>query len=206
MKSFVPVAAMLSLALTGCSSSVHPLLTDQDLSRDLDLNGKWHQIKVEEHRQQIPDFTCEGYDDNSKYDLMLGMGRPQKLREGQKVIPSEYDLAIGKIDGTRYLQLSRSEMIAGGPSFFEGVVTYTFAKIELQENLLLVYPINDQALETLLPKTKMSHLMHKPSDLARNIVITESTSRLQRFLRTHGARLFDPRPLTFQRGDKSENR
>ena len=78
-------------------------------------------------------------------------------------------------------------------------MTHTFAKFELKRDVLLVYTINDQALETLLPKTTMAHFMHKPSDWARNIVITESTPRVQQFPEEHQETVFHNMPLKFRR-------
>jgi hypothetical protein len=45
----------------------------------------------------------------------------------------------------------------------------------------------------------MAHFMHKPSDWARNIVITEPTKRVQQFLNKHHEAIFHSRPLKFRR-------
>jgi len=196
--------AISSLCVLGCisSSSVHPILTDDDLLHDVDLNGTWQQIEVKEKEQgfRIPDFRCDGWDDNARYNLTVVKTCPQqKFRKGKKEMPLQYDVAIGSIADDKFLQLRRSELITGGPSFYEGIVTHTFAKFDVKDDVLLVYPINDHALETLLPDTTMAHLMHKPSDWARNIVITESTPRLKEFLEAHGEILFFSQPLKFRR-------
>ena len=191
------------LVISGCSSSVHPLLTDANLVHNIDLNGTWTQTGPPKTKLQIPHFTCEGFADNSRYDVTL---QPEPKANSTtyrgKKIPREYEMRIGKLGHDYYLQLSRSEQISGGPAFFEGVVTYTWAKVAFDDHVLKIYPVNDQALEQLLPKSGLAHLMHKPSDFARNIVITESTAKLQAFLAKHQATLFFRTPLTFSRKDR----
>ncbi len=195
----------LCLAISGCfSSSVHPILTDDDLIHDVDLNGTWRQIDVTEKQGPSYEFSLAGYDGNSRYDMTLlnfkedERSRLEREQKGGKAIPAEYEVAIGKLGKHGFLQGRRSESITGPVSFFDGVVTYTFAKFELQDDVLLVYIVNDQALENLLPKTKLAHFMHKPTD-PRNIVITESTPRVQEFLKQHHQTVFHGEPLKFRR-------
>lgn len=184
---------------------MHPILVDPDLTHDVNLNGTWRQVELEQGQGGHGPFTLEGWDDNARYDMTLTFSkseqqaRLERRQKGYPVIPAEYDVTVGKIDDIQLLQARRSELTTGGPSFFEGVVTYTFARFELKDDALLVYTINDQALEALLPKTTMSHFMHKPSDLARNMVITESTKRVQQFLKEHHKTIFHSKPLKFQR-------
>ncbi len=207
MRNIALLNVVVSLAVSSCisSSSVHPILTDDDLSHDFDLSGMWRQVDLDKDQGAHQPFTLEGWDDNSRYDMTLTFSkseeetRSERRQKGYPVIPAEYDLTIGKIDNILLLQARRSEQITGGPSFFEGVVTYTFARIELKDDVLLVYRINDQALETLIPKTQMSHFMHKPSDWARNIVITEPTKRVQQFLKEHHETIFHSKPIKLQR-------
>jgi hypothetical protein len=207
MKQIALLNLVVSLAVSGCisSSSVHPILTDDDLSHDVDLVGMWRQVDLDKDQGEHQPFTLEGWDDNARYDMTLTFSkseqetRSERRQKGYPVIPAEYDVTVGKIDDILLLQARRSELITGGPSFFEGVVTYTFARFELKDDVLLVYTINDQALETLLPKTTMSHFMHKPSDWARNIVITESTKRVQQFLKEYHETIFHSKPLKLQR-------
>ena len=200
MRTVIVCCFLICLMFSGCvtSSSVHPIFTDADLAHDIDLNGKWHQIEVEEG-QRLPAFTCEGWDGKARYDLTLQLPVSPTPAEDQKHIPAEYDLVVGRVGGERYLQVRRSEAITGGPSFFEGVVTYTFAKVDVQGDTLFVYAIDDHALETLLPSATMSHLVHHRSAWARNIVLTESTLRMQEFLKEHHQTLFSEKPLKFQR-------
>lgn len=207
MKRTKLLSAVLCLLFSGCisTSSVHPILTDDDLIHHVNLSGTWRQVNLEEgHGEHLP-FTLEGWDDNARYDMALTFPkseqqvRSERRQKGYPVIPAEYDVAIGKVEDIPLLQARRSELVTGGPSFFEGVVTYTFARFELKGDVLLVYTINDQALETLLPRTTMAHIMHKPSDWARNIVITEPTKRVHQFLKEHQRTVFHTKPLKFQR-------
>lgn len=197
---------ILCLAIVGCSSSsVHPILTDADLIRDVDLNGTWRQFDVTEKQGPPYEFTLSGWDGNARYDMTLlnfqedERSRLEREQKEGKAIPVEYEVAIGKLAKHHFLQARRSESITGGPSFFEGVVTYTFAKFELRDDALLVYTIDDVALEKLLRKTTTAHLMHKPSDLAPNMVITESTPRVQEFLKQHHQTVFRSEPVKFGR-------
>jgi hypothetical protein len=207
MKQITLPSVVVCLALSGCisSSSVHPILTDDDLIHHVNLSGTWRQVNLEEGQGEHRPFTLEGWDDNGRYDMTLTFSkseqqaRSERQQKGYPVIPAEYDVAVGKVEDIPLLQARRSELVTGGPSFFEGVVTYTFARFELKDDMLLVYTINDQALETLLPKTTMSHFMHKPSDWARNIVITEPTTRVHQFLKEHHRTVFHSKPLNFQR-------
>ena len=200
------VLGSLCLAISGCySSSIHPILTDKDLIHDVDLNGKWRQIDVTEKQGPPYEFTLAGYDGNGRYDLTLHnfqedeRSRLEREQKGGKAIPAEYEAAIGKLGEHRFLQARRSETITGGPSFFEGVVTYAFAKFELKDDVLLVYTINDVELERLLPKTTLAHFRHKPGDLVPDIVITESTLRVQEFLKQHHQTVFRREPAKFRR-------
>jgi hypothetical protein len=195
----------LCLAMSGCfSSSIHPILTDKDIIHDVDLSGTWRQIDVTEKQGPSYEFTLAGYDGNGRYDMTLlnfqedERSRLERDQKGGKAIPAEYEVAIGKLGKHRFLQARRAELITGPVSFFDGVVTYTFAKFEPQDDVLLVYIVNDQALENLLPKTTMAHFMHKPTD-PRNIVITESTPRVQEFLKQHHQTVFHSEPLKFRR-------
>ena len=207
MKQATLVSVVACVAFSGCisSSSVHPILTDVDLTHHVNLSGTWRQVSLEEGQGTHRPFTLEGWDDNGRYDMTLTFSeseqqaRSERRQKGYPVIPAEYDVAVGKVENIPLLQARRSELVTGGPSFFEGVVTYTFARFEIKDDLLLVYTINDQALETLLPKTTMSHFMHKPSDWARNIVITEPTKRVHQFLKEHHETVFHSKPLQFQR-------
>ena len=197
------IVSVCVLAISGCSSSVHPLLTDTNLVHNIDLNGTWTQTGPPDTKLQIPRFTCKGFDDNSGYDVTLHPAATANSTTNRgKKIPREYELRIGKLGHHYYLQLSRSEQISGGPAFFEGVVTYTWAKVALDDSVLTIFPVDDQALEDLLPQSGLAYLMHKPSDFARNIVITESTAKLQAFVAKHQAILFSKTPLTFARKER----
>ena len=207
MKQLTILCIVVCLFTTGCfsSSSVHPILTDDELQDGFDLNGTWQQVEMQQGQAGFPSFTLAGWDQNRRYDMTLLLSeaeeksRAARRQKDEPVIPSEYDLMIGKLDQISLLQARRSEKITGGPSFFAGVVTYTFAKFELQDDLLLVYFVDDQQLETLLPKTTLSYFMHEPSDWARNIVITDPTARLQQFIKEHHQKIFATRPLKFRR-------
>ena len=203
MRLWTLIASACVLMISGCSSSVHPLLTDTNFVNKLDLNGTWTQTGLTETKLRIPRFTCVAFDDKSGYEVTLHpdhKGNP--IPDRGKKMPLEYEMRIGKLGNNYYLQLSRSKQISGGPSFFEGVVNYTWAKVSLEDNVLKIYPVDDQVLEEMLPKSGLAHLMHKPSDFARNIVITESTAKLQAFLVKHQATLFSKTALTFSRKDR----
>ncbi|QDV31556.1 hypothetical protein Spb1_35010 [Planctopirus ephydatiae] len=196
---------ILCLAIVGCSSSVHPILTDTDLVHDTDLNGTWRQIDITDEQNLQYEFTLAGYDRNGRYNMTLlnlkedERSRARSVQNGEESLPTEFEAAIGKLGEQRFLQVRRSESITGGPSFLEGVVTYTFAKFELHDDVLHVFTIDDLALEKLLAQTMMAHLKHKPSDLVPNIVITESTSRVQEFLKQHHQTVFHSKPVKFRR-------
>ncbi len=200
------ILGSLCLAISGCfSSSVHPILTVDDLIHDVDLSGKWRQIDVTEKQGPPHEFTLAGWDRNGRYDMTLlnfkedEQSRLEREQKGGKAIPVEYEVAIGKLGNHRFLQARRSESITGPVSFFDGVVTYTFAKFELQNDVLLVYTINDVALRDLLPRTTVAHFMHKPGDLITDIVITESTPGVQEFLKQHHQSVFHSEPAKFRR-------
>jgi len=202
MRLWTFIASVCVLLVSGCSSSIHPLLTDAQLAHDIELNGTWIQFDAPD-TYRIPNFICEGFDDNSRYDVTLLPETKTASKETRgKQIPREYEMRIGKLGGQHYLQLARSKQISGGPAFLEGVVTYTWAKLALKDDVLRIYRVDDQAVENLLPKSGLAHLIHKPSDLARNIVITESTAKLQAFIGKHHAKLFSTTPLTFRRKPK----
>ena len=204
MKLWPFITSVCMLAIAGCSSSVHPLLTDADFAHDLQLKGTWAQIDPPEIKLRIPRFKCEEFDNNSGYDVaLIPEDKADPTEERGNKIPREYEMRIGKLSGNYYLQLARSEQISSGPAFFEGVVTYTWAKVSLDDEVLKIYPVDDGALERLLPKSGLAHLMHKPSDFARNIVITESTAKLQAFFAKHHEEVFSKTPLTFRRKAES---
>lgn len=210
MKYLTLLLSLVVLGSTGCicTTTIHPLLTEKDHLHDSDLSGTWHQVVAKGKQPQVPDFTCEGWDKNACYDVTIALPKPEaeaKAPRG-KELPTRYDMVAGKIGDLKLLQIRRSELDTGGPSFYEGVVAYTFARFELKDDQLLIYPIDNGSLERWLPKSDIHYLMHKPDDWAQNIVLTDSTPELQAFVKQHHDIIFIKAPLQFERSKETAAR
>ncbi len=183
-------------ALSGCAFSVQPILTKDDLTRDLDLSGIWTQQPPPDAK---PDFepikiSLEGYDENTSYDAIY-----QNAKQ-------EFDLRVGKIGEQRYLQFIRTDLLLGDDApVLAKLPVYGFARFELKGDELHVFPTHTQGLQKvhkLLQKHDVAFRDYRSTDMLYWCIITDRTSVLQKLVRDHGDELFQEQPYVFRRDQK----
>jgi len=185
------IFALLILPLSGCTYSVHPLLTEKDLSRDFDLSGDWKMSGIDEEKQTVF-FKLEEKRDAAIYHLSV------EPEWGSGLEPVTYNLQIGKIGGKHYAQLVR-QGIKNSPPLLESIPAHFFCRVELINDELHLHPMNHKECSTLLESQKYPHLVYSPTCVTRYTVLTQSTPQLQKMVVKHSDRLFITRPQIFKR-------
>ena len=194
MRSFLIVLG-LAAVLPGCTYSVYPILTDADLTKDLDLSGTWRQDtspgKGGDKKTAVISF--EDYSDNTSYYV---------VSEGSAY---ELDLCIGKIGDRRLLQFIRSDFSDenGGP--LAGLPVYGFARFETRGDELRVFFIDDQQVRKLLRKKDIPFRVYDQDPMYQWVVLTAQTAELQSLIRESGDELFRKSPITFRRIPSPKN-
>ena len=140
MKTSAILLALAIVALYGCTYSVHPILTDADLTQDVDLSGTWQQqLPSDSNPERKPlVIECDGYHNNTSYDAV-------RLQE-------EFTLQIGKVGDGRYLQFIRSDFGTTKDGALACLPVYGFARFELKGEELHVFPVNEGNIIKLLKK------------------------------------------------------
>ncbi len=68
MRTLTVLALLAStMVLTGCTCSVHPILNESDLTKDVDLTGTW-ELEAKNPRGKRT-FSAEALSDKSEYDI-----------------------------------------------------------------------------------------------------------------------------------------
>ena len=198
----------LILVLPGCTYSVHPLLTERDLTEDVDLTGKWelqlptpnpktvpNAARSKPEPQRIP-LTLEKYD-KSTYDFYLS--EQFAKASGDDNWPEAWTLQIGKIGDQTYGQLIPRDHPPQHP-LFSGIPVYYLGRMELSDNCKEVrfYPMLDNESAVLAKREKLPHITYEPSDFVQLTVFTGSSSDLQKMVTSHGKQLFSPRPVVLR--------
>jgi hypothetical protein len=191
MRSFLVVLGLATL-LPGCTYSVYPILTDADLTKDLDLSGTWRQDTPpgKDDDKKTAGYSFEvAADDTSRYFV---------LPEGMDA-EDELDLRIGKIGDRRFLQFIRSNFPVenGGP--LSGLPVYGFARFETRGDELRVFSIDHRQVRKLLLKNDIPFRVYDQGRMYPWIVLTAQTAELQSLIRDSGGKLFRKSPVTFRR-------
>jgi hypothetical protein len=199
-------AATLLLTVTGCTYSVHPLLTENELADDIDLSGTWYlQIpgaKPERDENGAPTgnsttkkkaapvtVTLNKWDD-STYDIVLGENGDKLIdRKRLPLYPDTWKLQIGRVGGELYAQIIPLDNLSG-PPIFSGIPVYTFGRLEIKDDCVRFYGLQDNNSAVLAEKHTLPHIVHSPSEFIDLTIFTGSPKELQAMVQTHGDLLF----------------
>lgn len=189
--------------LTGCTGSVHPLLTEKDLFENTDLSGKWIlEIPGEDDKKQkIPIALDRHRHETSTYDLTIS----EELLQGQAIKktkgpewPEEWTFQIGKIDGQLYGQLIPRELPTGPPVAF-GIPVYWLGKVKLSKDNVEFLPLRDDRASVAV-RANLPHVKYgRPLNFVEMTVFTMPTADLQKMVTMHGNLLFHSRGLVLRR-------
>lgn len=185
---------LLLLSTLGCTTAVHSWLPEDSLTPNEDLSGTW---ECQDRPFSSLEYHCS-FSDSSGYILNLKGKSPEW-------IPTEFELKVGKVSDSQYLQLSR--VLAGKRIPFI-LPTHFLAKYEFQGEELLVYPCDNDKVIAKLSASELSFLKQEVSDpLAgqqSSIVVTEPTELLQEFIKQNEGEIFAPKPITFRRTQRGK--
>lgn len=182
------IAAML---LQGCTYSVQPLLTKENLVHDVNLNGDWELVELQVSPQDKPvenkpgkreGLKLSGFDDNSTYDFQMESDQPGET--------DDYLMKIGKVGQSLFAEISRED--TEGPPIKVGLPVYVLAKLEVQKEGFVLTEIEDRQCRALLEKEKLPHMVHlgaRNPDIEHTVMLM-TTPQLQEFIRKHEAALF----------------
>ena len=184
---FIVVCA---IATSGCTFSVHPILTKDDLTKDVDLSGTWERVVPPDAKSSLQPVvvSLDGYDENTSYDAEY------------KQTAQEFELEVGKIGEQRYLQFTRFDLsLQDDAPLLARLPVYGLARFEVQGDELHVFAVDDQAVRKLLKKNDIAFRDYHPTDMLEWCVISEDTTALQKLIREHGDDLFVTQPTVFRR-------
>lgn len=180
MKHF-DLLAFLLLVVTlasGCTSSVYPVVGKP--SGDLKLTGTWQ--KVDSSAPGPAEVTLHKVKADGAY---LG-----------KFYDKEFLVNVSKI-GERYYYNAKWDPIDEMEDF--GVKLSTklnlFGRVELQEDVVQIYPVNDPQAHTFLTKHNLAFL----DDRGQFLIVTETTEKLCQVIEEHGDKLFSEKPISYRR-------
>ena len=185
---------------TGCTYSVHPLLTDAELVDVFDLTGKWELELVGpngEQKQKIP-LELDHYEKGT-YDLsgLEHLNGPQDSQANED-IPDLWTLKIGKIGDDHYAQFIPLDRPIE-PPLFSGIPVHYFGRVELSEKEIKFHPFVDTDCMQLAKEKKLRHIQYEPSDQVHVTVFTMSTKELQQLVKEHGKKIFAEKSLSIKK-------
>lgn len=189
MRPFAVVAGAL-VFLSGCTCSVYPVLTDDNLTNDVDLTGTWREEAQGKpnDRSQPAVVSLEGYADHTSYDLTTSD------------VSADFELQVGRLGEHRILQFVRQDSPAGyTSSVLTGLPVYRMARFELRDDQLLVFPVRDEKVIELLRRHKIDHRIHSPAPPVEWVVMTATTRELQTLVRDAAPELFRKSPVIYRR-------
>ena len=186
MKSLALMTVCSACIVTsGCTYCLQPVLTDADLTTDVDLSGTWAPVKGNPKRREAYTFSAAAYSGNSIYEATF---------QGK-----EFLLEVGKIGDSRYLQFKRADSAPEAPPLLTSLPVYGFAKFEIEGDTLTAHPINDNAALQLFKDEKIPFVEHEPIDMVRFYVLTQDTAALQTLVKKNDKTLFEEKPIKFHR-------
>ena len=175
---------VVAACLPGCTYTIHPILTEADMTEDIDLSGTWQQ-EVTDPKDGAIILRCEGYADNTSYDVTFS--------------EKEFTLEIGKLGSDRYLQFIRTEIPPETPPILTALPVYGFAKFEIHGDALHVFKVDDNRCHKLLLDKNVPFKHYRPTEMVEFFVLTQTTSELQSLLRESGDQIFSEKPMVFRR-------
>lgn len=151
--------------LTGCTStvSIHPLYTSQDLVADPSLEGTWAEQDGE---------IWQIHKSGDGYDVTV-------LHKGDSPGTEAFNVHLLRLKESEFADVTSKS----NPSL--GITGHLFARISLQGDELLVALVNDDWMR----KTVEAGLAPQSAkgESEEQIILTASTSDLQRFFLLHAA-------------------
>jgi hypothetical protein len=194
------VILALAASLTGCTGSVHPLLTEKDLLEDSDLSGEWIlEIPDKDNNVQRVPIELDGYD-SSTYDLLLPEEWVKSQREKKTrgpEWPDAWTFQIGKIEDQLYGQLIPRDLPTGPPVAF-GIPIYWFGQVTLRDDTIEFTPVRDD-WAAVAEREKLPHIKYEPSSFVEMTVFTMPTDELQDAVKKHGDVLFRSRAMVLRK-------
>lgn len=196
------VILTLAACLSGCTGSVHPLLTEKDLLEDSNLSGEWIlEIPDSDNNVQKVPVELDGYA-TSTYDLLFSeewlKSQGEKKTQGPEW-PDAWTFQIGKIDDQLYGQLIPRDRPTGPPVAF-GIPIYWFGKVTLRDDTVEFTPVRDD-WAAVAERKKLPHVKYEPSAFVEMSVFTMQTTELQDAVRKHGEALFRSRAFVLRKSE-----
>lgn len=192
----------LAACLTGCTGSVHPLLTEKELLEDSDLSGNWIlEIPDKDNNVQKIPVELDGYD-TSTYDLLFSeewLKSQGEMKTQGPEWPNAWTFQIGKIDDQLYGQLIPRDQPSGPPVAF-GIPIYWFGKVTLRDDDVEFTPVRDD-WAAVAEREKLPHVKYEPSEFVEMTVFTMPTAELQDAVRKHGEALFRSRAFVLRKSE-----
>lgn len=164
----VVITLAVSLIIAGCVPSLQPFYTEKDLVADYALLGEW-LYKNGEFK-----FTFT-QDKGMVYELMVAGGDSEKY----------YSVHLMKLKDTYFLDIYPKNGLGAKKYIFGNscyVPAHAVGIVVIKDNSLHINMLNPITLEYLLKNKKI--ILHHEY-FGDNILLTASTSELQRFLLRH---------------------
>jgi len=174
------------------------LLQESDLKKDFNLSGTWKpqggQVQGITDAKQLAGytFTAKGLSKGaaSQYDISWAN--------------NDFVAQIGRIGDDYYVQVQKSELTPEAPPLLTALPVYAIAKINVTDDKLEVFKIDETRAVQFMKKRKVPFLPYKPSDMVEFFVLTGTTESLQDLVRQSGGDLFSKTPMTFTRTHKPD--
>jgi hypothetical protein len=196
-------SALLVLAclLSGCTASVHPLLTEKELVEQADLSGIWElELAVPDKKKQRVLLEFEKYD-TSTYDVYLrsqGDASEKQENADRTEWPEAWTVQVGRIEEHLFAQMIPRDLPIG-PPLVHGIPVYVFGRIELEANTIKYFGLNDMNCASLAERAKFRPMSYEPSNFVELTVFTMSTKELQKAVISHAEEAFNPKPVILRR-------
>ena len=183
--------SITALLLQGCTYSVYPLLTKENLVHNVDLNGNWELVELQTSPKDKPveskpgsrdSLKLSGIDGNSTYDFQVASGTGGAT--------DDCLVKIGKVGESLFVELSRAD--PEGPPLKVGLPVYAFAKLEVKPDEIVLTEIDDRKCREILEKEKLPYLVHlgaRNPDVEHTVLLSP-TPQLQAFVLKYEKELF----------------
>jgi hypothetical protein len=191
-KRFLAAQLLGVCLLSGCVCSVHPILTESDLTTDIDLSGTW-----EPKRSPVATKDKQQESEARKAYTFVATKFPG--------LESEYDVTwkgkdfhgqLGKIGDEYFLQLVRTELEPEIQPLLHAVPVYAIARVDLVDNNTLEVSVIDEVrAPKLLAEAGLAHIRYVPSAPIEYFVLTGSTESMQKIFEQQSEKLFTKKGL-----------
>ena len=187
--------------MSGCTASVHPLLTSKELLEDSDLSGSWELVSSRPGSEKDRVLLRFEKHDPSTYDVhLLSREADSEALECKRRAgwPDAWTLQVGRIDERLFAQM-RPRDLPIGPPLIHGIPVYVFGCIELEPDTIRYFALNDPNCASLAEKANLQHIRYEPSDFVELTVFTMSTKELQKAVISHATEAFNAEPFVLRR-------